>query len=529
VTALVVVLPLVLAATLEAAGLVTSPAALLAGPVVLSLAIASFGGLWWRHACHCSHLSFGDMMLWRGVSRRRLEAELRRSVENWPELRSLTAILAESDPHIYEHSHRVARHAAFLARAHGLSQAEVVRVHAAALVHDIGKVCTPRAILSKPSPLDERERAVLRDHANVGAEMVASLGDPELVAMVRHHHERPDGTGYPGALRGEEIPLGARILSVADVFDALVSDRPYRAAMSHGEALAELAAEAGSGVDAELASRFRRDYSGGREVIGWAAGLATLRELLMGVRLVPADSLGAAGTAAAGLAAATIALAPAPLTGPTAPHSKPPVVSQAHTPAIASVDMGAVATPAAATRGDKAAAAAPAVGLEDSAVSAGVAEPAVGPASSTAAAPNSGESKGQVGETDPVVSSEPATPSVESTQPAAGEERESPHSPSEGGGRDGGSRDSGSQPWQGGDSGPRVGTTPGDSSGWSGYGSHSGRSAGTGGGYYGDGDGDGGWGGRDYGGEDHDGFDGGSRDGSYGSGGWGGSQSTYGN
>jgi HD-GYP domain-containing protein (c-di-GMP phosphodiesterase class II) len=111
-------------------------------------------------------------------------------------------------------------------------------------------------IINKPGPLSEGEYAMVQVHAEAGAEMLADL-DPELAPIVRHHHERFDGGGYPDGLAGEEIPLGARVVAVADTFDALTSSRPYRSARRRRQAMALLVAEAGTQLDPRVVQAFR--------------------------------------------------------------------------------------------------------------------------------------------------------------------------------------------------------------------------------------------------------------------------------
>jgi HD-GYP domain-containing protein (c-di-GMP phosphodiesterase class II) len=154
------------------------------------------------------------------------------------------------------HSRRVAEYARDLAEGMGLPPAQATKIAQAGTVHDIGKTCVPGTVLNKPGPLDERERGLVRRHATTGAAMVADLGDTELTAFVRHHHERYDGGGYPDRLAGEQIPLGARILAVADTFDALTSNRPYRRALEHAQALKVLGAEAGTQLDPQVVACF---------------------------------------------------------------------------------------------------------------------------------------------------------------------------------------------------------------------------------------------------------------------------------
>ena len=128
-------------------------------------------------------------------------------------------------------------------------------VEIAALLHDIGKLAVPEHILSKPGPLTPDERKKMQMHAQIGAEIVSAVPFPCPVApLIRSHHERWDGTGYPSGLRGEQIPIGARILSVVDCFDALTSERPYRPALSPDEAIRMLQRRGRQGIR----SRHRR-------------------------------------------------------------------------------------------------------------------------------------------------------------------------------------------------------------------------------------------------------------------------------
>ncbi len=130
-------------------------------------------------------------------------------------------------------------------------------IRLAGFVHDVGKVGIPERILHKPARLDPDEWEIMKAHAYLGAKILEPLrGITRIQEMVKHHHESVDGTGYPDGLRGTEIPLGARILAIADAYDTMTSDRTYRPARSPDDALAELERCAGSQIDAQLVSLF---------------------------------------------------------------------------------------------------------------------------------------------------------------------------------------------------------------------------------------------------------------------------------
>ena len=176
-------------------------------------------------------------------------------------LERLVLALESRAPGTYGHSQRVGLYAGEVGRVLGLSRTERRRIRRAGAIHDVGKTKLPSEILNKPGALTGWERSLVGRHALIGAAMVAGLGDPELTAIVRHHHERFDGDGYPDGLAGEEIPLGARVISVCDTFDALTTQRPYRGAIGHRAALEVLAAEAGTQLDPVLVDAFRDRFA----------------------------------------------------------------------------------------------------------------------------------------------------------------------------------------------------------------------------------------------------------------------------
>jgi diguanylate cyclase (GGDEF)-like protein len=169
----------------------------------------------------------------------------------------LLRALAERNPELGEHISGVADLAEAVAQRMGLDAEQIDHVRHAAALHDVGKMAIPDAILDKPAALDEKEWEFIRRHTIIGERIVAAA--PALrpvAALVRSSHERWDGAGYPDNLVGEQIPLGARIVSVCDAFDAMVADRPYRAGMDPADALAELARCAGSQFDPAVVAAF---------------------------------------------------------------------------------------------------------------------------------------------------------------------------------------------------------------------------------------------------------------------------------
>jgi diguanylate cyclase (GGDEF)-like protein/putative nucleotidyltransferase with HDIG domain len=164
--------------------------------------------------------------------------------------RALARAMDERDPGNQDHLRRVHRLCLGVAKGRGMSEAELETLSSAALLHDIGKVSVPESILTKPGRLTPQEMQRMERHPVVGAEIVQALPFRQSLApVVRHHHERWDGRGYPDGLKREEIPLGARILSTVDCYDALTTDRPYRKALTHREAAAFLSRESGRMFD----------------------------------------------------------------------------------------------------------------------------------------------------------------------------------------------------------------------------------------------------------------------------------------
>jgi putative nucleotidyltransferase with HDIG domain len=169
------------------------------------------------------------------------------------EIRALVKALADADGDTYRHSLEVAATAAAVGERLGLGRAQLVEVELGALLHDVGKLRLPPDLLAKPGELTDEERRLIRLHPEWGAEMVARIPGLEAVALiVRLHHERPDGRGYPHGLTHERIPVATRIVSVCDAYGAMTKRRPYSAPLDVDAALAELARHAGTQFDREV-------------------------------------------------------------------------------------------------------------------------------------------------------------------------------------------------------------------------------------------------------------------------------------
>ena len=166
---------------------------------------------------------------------------------------ALASALQERDQYTGDHSESVVEMSARVAEAMALDDGDVARVRMGALLHDIGKVGIPDDILHKPGPLDDDEWVLMREHPVIGERilrMIPGLGP--IARIVRHEHERWDGGGYPDGIGGPEIPIGSRIILACDAYHAMTSDRPYRQAMSHADAMAELGRHSGSQFDPEV-------------------------------------------------------------------------------------------------------------------------------------------------------------------------------------------------------------------------------------------------------------------------------------
>ena len=292
-----------------------------------SIALGRIGAFLWQHHSGSRDVVFNDLLLWGYIRRIRardglmrnatrlglqtgtLEGRLLTLDEQTRMLKKLAVSLETGDPYTNGHSQRVARHAYMIAKALRLPRSMQEKVRLAGTLHDVGKLRVPIEILHKPGALTPSEYEVIKEHAETGARMVSLLADPELTRMVRQHHERLDGSGYPSNLHDDEICIGARILAVADTFDAASSQRPYRDAKPHKVAIDILKKDAGTRLDAEVVDAFLSYYGGRRSMKWWAMAWSSPGQM-HDVAFFVMQRLGATGLANAavvGVAAATLA------------------------------------------------------------------------------------------------------------------------------------------------------------------------------------------------------------------------------
>ena len=195
------------------------------------------------------------------IFKARFRAEQRRAEQlaelHLATIEALARAIDAKDGTAENHIRRVQLYATAVARELGMSDAETQAVRTAALLHDIGKLAVPEHILSKPGPLTAEEFQKVQAHPQVGADIIAAVPFPYPVApLIQNHHERWDGRGYPRGLKGDDIPLGARILFLVDYFDALTSNRPYHEAMTFEAAVALIEQEAGKALDPRCVEAF---------------------------------------------------------------------------------------------------------------------------------------------------------------------------------------------------------------------------------------------------------------------------------
>ena len=169
------------------------------------------------------------------------------------------AIMQKTDPYTAHHQERVARFAVAIAKAMGLTACQRAMLYYAGIVHDLGKIAIPHEILSKPTRLSKVEKELIKTHVEHGVEILKSVGFYDrVIDTIANHHERLDGKGYPNAVSSDAISLESRILTVADVFEAMTAHRPYRPSLGSEAALSELRSNVGTKYDKDVVSVLER-------------------------------------------------------------------------------------------------------------------------------------------------------------------------------------------------------------------------------------------------------------------------------
>jgi HD-GYP domain-containing protein (c-di-GMP phosphodiesterase class II) len=219
---------------------------------LFALAFARFGPFW-------AALMLVPMLALRAIYK--TNADLTRNNEEMLQL--MVAAIEARDPYTSGHSRRVSRYAEIIATTAAMPEKQVERIAMAALMHDVGKIHEVFApILRKPERLTPEESLVMQTHSERGADLVAKVSSfADLVKPVLHHHERWDGQGYPQGLAGDEIPISARVINLADTIDAMTTDRPYRKALGADVVLREIQDKSGTQFDAALVDSLRHPTS----------------------------------------------------------------------------------------------------------------------------------------------------------------------------------------------------------------------------------------------------------------------------
>ena len=320
---------------------------LLAGFAATAIAVG-VGIALWKMRPESADIAFGELLIWGWLQRKKADDRLDEGVrllgldrsghptqpvrispeDHLSVLQDLNDALEAKDPYTHGHSRRVERHAYRTATAMGLAVDMIEELRLAAALHDVGKIRVPDRILRKPSRLTSEERAIVEDHVVVGAWMVSNVGSADVVSAVHHHHERWDGRGYPDGLSGTDIPIYARIIAVADAYDAITSTRPYRVSAGREHAVSILRAEAGAQFDPMIVNSFidalpvRLPVAGALVLLAGPAAIG--RKLAMWLKRLGGGHL-APAAATLGAIITLGAFMPAPSLAPP----KPPTVAAA--------------------------------------------------------------------------------------------------------------------------------------------------------------------------------------------------------
>jgi putative two-component system response regulator len=212
---------------------------------------------------------------WEALTRVQSLMQIKSYIDEQAEavLVSLAQSVEARDPYTRGHSERISSAAVGFGKKIGLSSDQIDALYIAGIVHDIGKVMVPDAVLMKPGRLDTDEMKIIRQHPVEGERICSPIKSlRRVLPIIRHHHERMDGSGYPDGLRGETIPLTARVLQIVDIYDALTTDRPYRAAFSAQQALATMFEESDLGKLDEDLMRIFPTYAIGPQAVKAEAG-----------------------------------------------------------------------------------------------------------------------------------------------------------------------------------------------------------------------------------------------------------------
>lgn len=226
----------------------TLPSSLAVGTIGIIIALAFIGYGYWAVILFAGPLLLARYSFKLYIDMRNLYIST---------IQALNKSMEAKDPYTSGHASRVEEYAVGLAEFHGLPFNTVQDIKTAAILHDIGKIGIDDSILNKASKLTQEEYAIIMKHPSIGAEIISNVDFLKNVTkMVKHHHERYDGKGYPDGLEGGDIPVEACILAIADAYDAMTSDRPYRLALTKEQALNEIEKNAGTQFHPILAEEF---------------------------------------------------------------------------------------------------------------------------------------------------------------------------------------------------------------------------------------------------------------------------------
>src|SRR5436190_23170728 len=233
-----------------------------AGAAAIAASVIDQGGYWWASlGAAPMYLTYKTYKVYMGRIQDQQRHVAQVSDLHLATIEALALAIDAKDQTAQSHIRRVQVYAAGLARALGMPETEIQGVKTAALLHDIGKLAVPEHILSKPGPLTQEEFQKIRIHPQVGAEIISGVPFPYPVApLILSHHERWDGKGYPQGLAGADIPMGARILTIVDYYDAVTTERPYHKALNYDSAIGLLKHEAGRALDPRVVQMFSDMY-----------------------------------------------------------------------------------------------------------------------------------------------------------------------------------------------------------------------------------------------------------------------------